>query len=566
MSYSVTAQTGLPPDGALFQHRPPLVAAGANAVISEATRLMCAGAYLDTEFARQAIAELVEDESRAVVPSIGYDVNPVLRHCFQAYRMDVRRNVVLTVMLATGMLFAPIAVVAWILLGLVLALVRPLRRRLPPWKLYAVAGAVIAVCLAAPLLLSPFVPVSGAASTIPYRSSGSSSTVDSWLPYVLLLAAGLATEVYYRHRTFRILTTSLASGATHKAPDLPPGRPGRRVAAVSAAQWGNLNLQAAGMPYLGAGVPQQAWSMCLELTSRDRPGERVALDAVDLHAAVRKGLEAMRQRPLPENETVPGLVITDQVVATGRRRRDDSLLDSRTHSPYSEASAEAVEAIIRHPQGSLRYYLRTAVGATGKTIRTPSQRVVAVAQDQEIMVSTFLYLAVEGGMLYAEFVASVLYPIHSSFRLFDSIAPDEIASRALKGVLPTFARDVGLAPFRLVRAALGGGYHRRMERSARRRRSAYVYDYGARLSIRDLASDDELHNYLQGLDAAKYYKLVERSTSASILAYLRDHDIDTAEYEQRMAQVHNNSVTINGGNVSGSVAAGPNAKAEVRNG
>ena len=56
---------------------------------SEATRLLCAGTYLDPVFRRRVIEELVEHEERPVPPSLGIDVVPVLSHALRARRHDV---------------------------------------------------------------------------------------------------------------------------------------------------------------------------------------------------------------------------------------------------------------------------------------------------------------------------------------------------------------------------------------------------------------------------------------------------------------------------------------------
>jgi len=547
-----------------FQHRVAPAAAASEAALNEATRLMCAGAYLDAGYARAVVTELVEDEHRAIVPSTGFDVSPVLRHCFQANRMEVHRNAVLTAILAGTVVIAPGLTLLWLFLGMFIGVAAIFRGRTKRWGLWTAVAVVVLLCFfSGPILyvVLPLIPG-------PYRGLAQSA-YPSDSPFLrgslgvafLLLCGAFVAQVYFRYRTYRVLTKPLSSGAVHKLPALPVGRAGRRVQAASAAQWGNLTLHGDRNPFLGAGAPVETWSMCVELKSRSQPGQPVQIDPVEMHGAVRAGLEAMRQSPLPENEKITGLFVTDHIVAGGLRRRDDVLLDPRTQTPFAEVTPEAINAIILHPQGSLRYYQRATVGADGKLIETPDHRVVAPAQDQEISVSAFLYLAVEGGMLYAEFVAAFLPPIRYSFRAFDLISPDVILGRAIRDVLPRVIPDFALAPFRLIRSMLGGGPGQRMEKADRRNREAYYYDYGARLSIRELAASGGPGTYLQRLDGQKYYKLIERSMTASMLEYLRSNDVDTKEYEERITEVHNHGVMITGGSVTGAVAAGSHATA-----
>src|SRR6185369_16586573 len=84
-------QSGQP----LFHHH-PLPAEIPDRILNDTTRLMCAGTYLDPNYARAVIRELVEHEHRAVVPSVGFDLGPVLRHGFRARRLELQRNAALT--------------------------------------------------------------------------------------------------------------------------------------------------------------------------------------------------------------------------------------------------------------------------------------------------------------------------------------------------------------------------------------------------------------------------------------------------------------------------------------
>ncbi|MFD0382790.1 hypothetical protein ACFQ2B_11665 [Streptomyces stramineus] len=65
---------------------------------TEATRLMCAGTYLDIEFRRRVIEELVEHEERPIAPSLGVDVVPVLTHALRARKQDAMTALLLLVL------------------------------------------------------------------------------------------------------------------------------------------------------------------------------------------------------------------------------------------------------------------------------------------------------------------------------------------------------------------------------------------------------------------------------------------------------------------------------------
>jgi hypothetical protein len=105
-----------------------------------------------------------------------------------------------------------------------------------------------------------------------------------------------------------------------------------------------------------------------------------------------------------------------------RRRRlprffGHPLIDPRAGAPFSNATPEAIEAIIRHPQGALRCYQRVTIAGHGQAVTDADggPRVPAVVRDTAL--SAFIYLAVEGQMLYVQFVATALPPIQRRFRL-----------------------------------------------------------------------------------------------------------------------------------------------------
>src|SRR5882757_6687146 len=56
---------------------------------SEATRLLCAGAYLDPAYRDRVIDELHLNEQRLVAPSLGFDAARVLAHALRARRQEL---------------------------------------------------------------------------------------------------------------------------------------------------------------------------------------------------------------------------------------------------------------------------------------------------------------------------------------------------------------------------------------------------------------------------------------------------------------------------------------------
>ncbi len=62
---------------------------------TEATRLMCAAAYLDGTFAQDIVDEILQEDHRAVQIPPGVDITPVAKHCLAALRQKTIRDVLL---------------------------------------------------------------------------------------------------------------------------------------------------------------------------------------------------------------------------------------------------------------------------------------------------------------------------------------------------------------------------------------------------------------------------------------------------------------------------------------
>lgn len=69
---------------------------------SETTRYLCAAAYLDRNFANHVITKVLQEEHRAVAPSYGVDIVPVVRHCLAAERRRRLRDIVLIGLVLIG--------------------------------------------------------------------------------------------------------------------------------------------------------------------------------------------------------------------------------------------------------------------------------------------------------------------------------------------------------------------------------------------------------------------------------------------------------------------------------
>jgi hypothetical protein len=579
--------------------------------ISSTTRYLSGAAYVDERYADHVIRELVADSHRAVAPSLGYDVTTVIRHCFQAQRLWLVQNAIITVVLLVGLIAFTSATVFLLIIGVVAALLTPgpggaPRGRWPMWKVAVAAIVAVSLvgCLAAPLLAL----LSGAGSSLfgssgfdsgPFGNGGFNGTGSADDPVraaILRFVGGLAvvtgaaygTVVWSRHRMITTIVSDLARGRAGAPAHHASREVEQRLRVIDDAQHGNILVHSGYEPFVGAGQRTNAWSIATELhpdedaeesaTDSRRPGQewtagngsarrrdqRVQIDPVELVTHLRQRLAALRSRDLPPQERITGLQLRDQIISSGTRWRSNPLIDDRARLPFSYAPPEAVNAIIRFPQTGARHFLRVTVGAQDKAAVSDDGRTIMPAEHQSVVGSTYLHVAVEGGMLYVELVSSVLGPIRQRYLNIDAYDKGtDVTATAAGEALRRFLPATGSAPVRLVRAALRSvTLVNAMHRADREATHEPVYDFGARLDVRELASRDFFANYLQRLDAEKYTRLIDRRATEAIYEFLTDKGVDTSDFTAKVNFRQYNNTTI-GGSAYGPVATGTGASATM---
>ncbi|MFC9973722.1 hypothetical protein ACFVH6_22780 [Spirillospora sp. NPDC127200] len=587
-----------------FKHAPR---AAGDGPLQHATRYLAAGTYLRPGFERLVISELMDDRHRAVVPSYGFDLGPVLRHALRARRLRLARDAALLVLWTCLLIVSPVGALFYgVLVALAAFGMLVVGRRLPRWAGVLAAVAVfgwLALTVSSALLASLFDGLTGTAaddfgdgfdSTGP--AVGPSGSSFGLVMLVLLFGLALGAVIFGHFAiVLRTLSRELAPGATGPGPDTGSARARAALERIGSAQNGNITLYAGQNPFIGAGdfdsPYTKAWSIVLELDriAADKLGDEgkpaARVDPVVMYERIREAVRAMRdewpaRRPgdpapdqsqwLPPNERVVSLVIGDHVIGHGACDQRPApaapggghpLIDPRGDGvPYSLATGPALDAIMRHPQAAARYYQRISVGAQSQPVVARDQRTILDAEEQDFSITTFVHLAVEGRMLYAQFAAVPLPPIRDDFRIVDALPSWDLPALAGNAFLVGWreAPFAALLPvprtaatlWQMARGALTGAFSR--SPAART-----VYNYGARLSVRELAAAPDFATYMQVLDIVKYTRMVQQRVNDTLLDHLENEcRIDVSAYREQAMMLANSGVIITGGNVSGQVAAG----------
>jgi hypothetical protein len=524
--------------------------------LSNVTRYLCAAAYLDRGFANRVIWHLLATR-KAVAPSVGFDVGPVLRHCLRARRNILARDVVLLVIVLAGLFIKLLPTVDFLVYVLVLGALLPYlgrRSRGLIGKLALALGAMGGIALAVLVVLT--LVVGTIAASIGVGGTGGMGSIGSVATFAFLLAATSATEFVYLRTTFRTLTNELELGAQ------PPGPVSstveERIAMVEGAQWGNVTLHSDWFPFIGAGLQtERHWSIAIKLHPADPnrqilgvrslDDEHVQIDPVDLHRYIRERLHGLNDQALPENERIAALTVSDRLIGSGWLHQGSPLFDPALKTPYSHASPEAVEALIRHPQSRLRYFQQVSVNDEGPAVMSRGRTVIE-SVDQEVTISAFVYAAVEGRMFYLQFVLTALPPVASAYRIIGAWYRASTIKTLMYSIKRLFG-SIASAPLGIFAAFRLWYTERRIEHIYL---SSVGGDFGADISVREIGTADMFGSYIQELDVEKYNQILSRLLLETTQDYLASKGVDISAFESSANNVINgdfNYLGVNNGEI-----------------
>ncbi|MFG2135522.1 hypothetical protein [Streptomyces sp. NPDC048650] len=531
---------------------------------SDATRLMCAGTYLDEAFRDAVIDELYVHEERFAAPSSGIDAARVLAHALRARRLQLGWAAgILLLWIASVPLSAGLSVL-YLYPVVLMALARFVRRApVPLWLklpaafalrwyarisllvfLLALVAGVFSTGLAnLPSLLLPDLPVSdpdfcwGGCSDYPPVDSGFPGRevvaagemfvlwVTLLLPVVVAVLVGLQRGQFARALARELSPGRFPDVVSDPAEQAEGFRFRRLRDRVRVEQHGPLVMYREANPFCGAGVPHRTWSLSVELQPHpDRETE--PLDNSAILGRIVPLVAALRV-PSPHGSPEKAAAVRDRLRALEIEEcvfLPAEGLPTRAAAPYAPAAFEEHRAAAIEEGGELRrHFLRIRVGGWNEGVVT----------------TVFVRVHTQGGMLMLEVAPHVLWPLRQVFQDADRTAHQyrhhHHFGKAVWALVST-PRSAGQAVLTLLRGLLSawrlatGGY-------------GAALPEGPGVAVRELASFGE-SSLFQDMDVARYLKTIEQRVAAGVTTALREAGYRTEEFEQRIVHVEGGGVYI----------------------
>ncbi|WP_043677083.1 hypothetical protein [Streptomyces xylophagus] len=527
---------------------------------SEATRLLCAGTYLDSGYRDRVIDELHLNEQRIVAPSLGFDAARVLAHALRARRQELQWAGAILGLWVVGSALGGGLPVLFLVPGLYLAIGGWIRGRAAHPPLYRLVPAFLfrwwgRFMFAFLLVITVIAAFGGGDDTPTYSSSydsygssgvygdsasGSSSPSDllvpsldglastirpwqAWLTLVLFALIALCL-VAQRDRFARALAAELSPQRFPDAASDPAeqseGQRFRRLRdRVRIEQHAPLVMYHEARPFCGAGVPEETWVLAVELRpdpeKEQRPiSNRTVLETIrPLLAQLRfpadhsahLGRDRLRWLEIDECVFLP---------AEGLLRREEA--------PYYPQAFEDHRArAVEEGAEKRRHFLRVRVGGW----------------EEELVVTVFVRIHTQGRMLTLEIAPHVLLPVREDFKNADRTAHRFRHNNALGKAAWGLARVPGslvgsvvvlgrsvLYGWRL----LTGGY-------------AGALPDGPALSVRELGSAPAGSTF-QEMDVERYLRNVQDRVANGVRNALAEAGYLTGEFVQKITNISNNTV------------------------
>jgi hypothetical protein len=532
----------------------------------DTTRYLCAAAHMDPAFADGAIREFLVEPTRPVPSSPGVDAAAVLAEAVAARTRRKLRDLAVVLLLAGLVLLLAIEVLAvWVVLAIVLSLpaIGSSVKKQSPAK---VTAYLIAAVVVAALLVYAGPPLLAELTDEPYGSSyddaesTSDATVIGVVAIAALLLAVLATDrfVVWRHLATRFWPNRL----TRVRPwlrDRPVFQVSPRRQLTGLWRYAEPHPTMAGpsgdgapiplvvyrgfVPFVGAGRPEDPWSIAVPLERLPDTTATGALTTATLYAGINAEITSLRAaRTLSPGQRLGELNIGELVIVSSDELIDHlaepaaaDFLTEPGAAPFTMLRRERAAIIRDNPLEWARYY----------------QCYQVETWDRDLVVTVFVHVAVGEGALYVEWTPCVLRPIRRSYRKIDGMARSPLRPAA-RAVLDLLTLPVSL-PGRLVHLL---SFLRPLPQD---RGVVNPGMYGSATSLRELAADRNVHNYFQLADVDRYVKMLEGRLIRAVSRMMRGAGYSPASFDAQAAAVVNNNVQI-AGSVGGSVVIGSDNK------
>jgi hypothetical protein len=467
---------------------------------SNTTRYLCAAAQIDITFRTQVLEKILNEEYRVISIPAGVDLLAVVKHCLDAKRRNLIRNIIISILFIIGCFGGDGQISNEVEYGYNALFNRIFLAFFSFYFLLAWAAVVF----------------------------------ETWMTRYQIIAKSLLKHNFNPDSV--ILTPETEAKIRSK------------LSGVINEEECNVVIYSGFSPFVGSGTDIGGWSFTLDM-SKGKEEMRVA------HEPTSFTVEELYSRIDSDIKTLDmqGTSIRDKIFVNGQEiRGDERFLPNLFSRPLTKIDSSTLNELIGGQSDQIRHYkCIRIISWQGEIILSVFLRFLKLRQNLFVEVSYFLLPPLKQEYRQIDEIQP-----NPTWRQRIQILQETFVKS-----LFLFPFAIFLLSGELIQP-LARWTQRRYDR--RLIRENPMFDYGASTSIRELAASNWYSHYFQKLDKEMYLKLVESQILDSIINFLDDHNIDTSDLRAREQTILNNGIIVTGGSVEArNLTVGKRAKSVI---
>jgi hypothetical protein len=380
-----------------------------------------------------------------------------------------------------------------------------------------------------------------------------------WLPLLILVpllitAAWLLVSWEFWERIHNTVVRKMLRGRfdPDDAPDPRREADRHRLREVAERADGNLVVFSGHSAFIGSGKRLYLHRLLLDVSRGKDADDGTAQDpepfsSHDLHSAL---LEAFGEKAgLGKN--LDKVRVYERLFVNGLHvQNNKQLLPDPLRPPPSNVDPDLLTEAAQHPTPEARTYV--CVEMTG--------------WQGQLVVTLFVRVVHTNGSLYVEWTFRILPPLRRVFLPIDHYY--ELSRRhQVRHSLWQGLSEMPLALLGSPRQTLRNwrrplAVQRYVARQRHVIERGYVFDYGARESIREKACGRERRHYFLARDEIMYVLLAQQTLSRTIDTFLDQHGVDRGQFAEQIKFI-NNSINVNGDITGAGIVVGNKSSSTV---
>jgi hypothetical protein len=466
---------------------------------TETTRYLCASAYSNEEFCQQVIEQTLEEDRQALAPCYGFHLPTVVKHCLIAKSKRRKRDLKLTFLFGSAILFSLIGGFLGLFLLAVLYIIVTVMIYQERWNTRHI------------LVKNNFSKTSFDPDSIDWESELNSSNSDT------------------------------SEEATQKIQKVK-----EELAKIAKEQSSKVVIYGRYSPFVGCGYDIGGWSFSLNISKgKENLGKvctPIPFEINELYEQIARLINGIHLYGIDVS-------IEDIYYIDGQIIRDDTRF---LNNPFERPSTclEFLEASIEEPAKANRFYKRIQiVGWKGELIVSIVLRFTKFGKNLFMEAKYFLLPPLQENFHAIDRIQSP-----ATFMQKVDLAWQSLVISIF--ILPlSFSRTV----YELLKPLID---IIKQWIDILIIKENPVFNYGSITSIRENVSSTLYRQYFQILDKDMYLKVIESTLLEEMVEFLDSKDIDTSEFKSRQSQILDEGIIMSGGEIkTKSLAVGRRARA-----